>query len=277
MYFADSLFGLVKNSTLEYQGVQIGKVENIVLQTDSKKGDVKTVVKVSIFVDKLSTMANKKKAEKLLQRLVAKGLHGQLKTSSLLTGSQYIALVFPDKKNRPRTATVLDHTTANHLAHFPTTAATTSLLNFDASSLTSEITHLTTELTKTVKSVRSLVDSKDIKKIIRETGKIANNINKMTKSLSDKGNSGELVRTLQTTQQAIAEIQKMAKGSQSTIKQIEATAKTTQTSLQQSLGEDSALQYKLQIMLDDLSETANSFSVLADTLQRKPNSVLFGK
>jgi len=272
MYFDDTLFGLVKDSTLEYQGVQIGKVESIILKTDNAKGKIKTVVKVSIFVDKLSNKAHKIQAENLLKKLVIKGLHAQLKTSSLLTGSQYIALVYPDKK-MPKTVRKersLQTTMANHIAVFPTTYAATSILNFDASSLT-------TELTKTIKEVRKVVSSKDIKKIVTETSKFAKNLNKITKSLNDKGISGELVRTLQTTQQAIIEIQKVAKSSQSMIKQIEKTAITTQNSVQQSLGEDSALHYKLQVMLDELSETANSFSVLADTLQRKPNSVLFGK
>jgi len=272
MHFDDTLFGLVKDSTLEYQGVQIGKVESIILQTDNAKGKVQTVVKVSVFVDKLSLKANKLQAEKLLKKLVAKGLHAQLKTSSLLTGAQYIALVYPDKKSSQVALKKVDLNTtmANHIASFPTTYATTSLLNFDASSLT-------TELTKTIKEVRNVVSSKDIKKIVLETGKLANNLNKITKSLHDKGISGELVRTLQTTQNAIVDIQSAVKASQSMIKQIEKTAQTTQSSVQQSLGEDSALQYKLQVMLDELSETANSFSVLADTLQRKPNSVVFGK
>ena len=272
MHFEDTLFGLVKDSTLEYQGVQVGKVENIVLKTDNAKGKISTIVKVSIFVDKLSNKANKIQVENLLKKLVAKGLHAQLKTSSLLTGAQYIALVYPDKAVQKTTQKQrsLQTTMANHIAVFPTTYATTSILNFDASSLT-------TELTKTIQAVRKVVSSKDIKKIVAETSKLANNLNKITKSLNDKGISGELVQTLQITQQAILEIQKVAGSSQSMLKQIETTAKTTQNSVQQSLGEDSALQYKLQVMLDELSETANSFSVLADTLQRKPNSVLFGK
>jgi paraquat-inducible protein B len=272
MYFDDTLFGLVKDSTLEYQGVQIGKVESIILQTDNTKGKIQTVVKVSVFVDKLSLKANKLHAEKLLKKLVAKGLHAQLKTSSLLTGAQYIALVYPDKKSSQASLKKgdLNTTMANHIASFPTTYAATSILNFDASSLT-------TELTKTIKEVRHVVSSKDIKKIVLETGKLANNLSKITKSLHDKGISGELVRTLQTTQNAIVEIQTAVKTSQTMLKQIEKTALTTQSSVQQSLGEDSALQYKLQVMLDELSETANSFSVLADTLQRKPNSIVFGK
>jgi paraquat-inducible protein B len=289
MYFDDTLFGLAKDSTLEYQGVQVGKVESIMLQMNNAKGEVKTLVKVSVFIDKLSVNADKAQAEHLLKKLVAKGLHAQLKTSSLLTGSQYIAFVYPERsKKNPRKIIKLASTKNNKIANFPTTAASSSILSFDASELTTELTKtiqdvrfdissLTDELTKTVKEVRKVVSSNDLKKIVSETGKLAKNLSKMTKSLNDKGISGELVSTLQTTQKAITEIQKAVKNSQGMIKQIETTAKTTQNSLQTSLGEDSALQYKLQVMLDELSETANSFSVLADTLQRQPNSILFGK
>ena len=196
-----------------------------------------------------------------MSKLVANGLHGQLQTSSLLTGAQYIALVYPDKKSSSYAS--LQKTQASDLALFPTTAASSSLLNFDASELTGE-------LTKTVQAVRKVISSNDVKQIIANTGQLAKNISSMTKDLNDKGISGELVNTLQATRKAIVEIQKTAKAA-------EVTMKTAQGTINQSLGEDSALQYKLQVMLDDLSETANSFSVLADTLQRKPNSVLFGK
>ncbi len=289
MYFDDTLFGLAKDSTLEYQGVQVGKVESIMLQMNNAKGEVKTLVRVSVFIDKLSVNADKAQAEHLLKKLVARGLHAQLKTSSLLTGSQYIAFIYPEKsKETPHEIIKLASTKNNKIANFPTTAASSSILSFDASELTTELTKtiqnmrldvssLTDELTKTVKEVRKVVSSNDLKKIVSETGKLAKNLSKMTKSLNDKGISGELVSTLKTTQQAITEIQKAVQNSQGMIKQIETTAKTTQNSLQTSFGEDSALQYKLQVMLDELSETANSFSVLADTLQRKPNSLLFGK
>ena len=136
---------------------------------------------------------------------------------------------------------------------------------------------MTTELTKTIREVRKVVASNDIKKIVSETGKLAKNINDLTRDLNKKGISGELVKTLKKTQEAIVTIQQTAKTSQGAIKAIQQTAKTTQNTINQSLGEDSALQYKLQVMLDDLSETANSFSVLADTLQRKPNAVILGK
>ncbi len=269
MYFSDTLFGLIEGSTVEYQGVQVGKVEKILLKKDSKKGEVKTVVKVSLFVDKLSDHNDRTEAEEILTKLVDKGLHGQLQTSSLLTGSQYVALVF-SKENKHNKLAKLETSQGSELSVFPTTAAANSLLNFDAS-------ELTTELTKTIREVRKVVASNDIKKIVSETGKLAKNINDLTRDLNKKGISGELVKTLKKTQEAIVTIQQTAKASQGAIKAIQQTAKTTQNTINQSLGEDSALQYKLQVMLDDLSETANSFSVLADTLQRKPNAVILGK
>ncbi len=256
MYFDDSLFGLTEGSTVEYQGVQVGKVEKILLKKDNQKGEVKTVVKVSLFVDKLSDKGNKSEADEILGKLVNKGLHAQLKTSSLLTGSQYIALVYPKEKSKTSKLAKLAKSENSDITIFPTTASANSLLNFDASELTGE-------LTKTIREIRHLVASKDTKHIASNTAKLLKNINKLIDGLNKQGITGELKTTLQQTRQAISAIQQ--------------TAKTTQTTLKQSLGEDSALQYKLQVMLDDLSETANSFSVLADTLQRKPNAVLLGK
>ena len=96
MYFTDSLHGLTEDSLIEYNGVSVGKVESILLKnglnTSAQNLDIKTVVKVSLRIDKFSPNANKEAAEKTLQMLVAEGLQGQLAVASLVTGAKYISL-----------------------------------------------------------------------------------------------------------------------------------------------------------------------------------------
>jgi len=297
MYFDDTLHGLSEDSLIEYSGVTVGKVEKILLESAVSGQQLKTLVKVSLRVDKFSQNGNKADAEKRLQNLVQKGLHGKLAVNSLLTGSQYISLEF--NKTQPQKLAALKSTSSLHSAIFPTSASKTSLLNFDAS-------EISTELTKALASVSALLDSKDIKKTLKGLASTSDNIDKMTRRLAKKGFSGELVKTLANSQKAIKDISALIGDTRKTMISVTNTSNKLQKdvshsmktfsnvsnklqrdtsktlslidkTLKSSLSEDSALQYRLQQLINDLSEASNSFSVLADTIQRKPNSVIFGK
>ena len=297
MYFDDSLHGLTEDSLIEYNGVSVGKVEKILLQNSSPEAGIKTVVKVSLRIDKFSADANKEEAEEALQKLVSKGLHAQLAVASLVTGAKYISLNM-NKADAAQPYT-LKPTSFLYASTFPTNAEKSSLFNFDASKITAQ-------LSKTLESVNTLINSKDIKKTLKGLAASSSSLDKITRQLAKKGFSGELVKTLANSQKAIKEISVLAAESRKTMRSLTNVANKLQKdashsmqtfsnvsnklqrdtsktlsainhTLKSTLSEDSALQYKLQQLMNDLSEASNSFSVLADTIQRKPNSVIIGK
>ena len=281
--------------------MSVGKVESILLKnglnTLPQNLAIKTVVKVSLRIDKFSPNANKEAAERTLQMLVTEGLQGQLATASLVTGAKYIAL---NKVQGSSTEHyTLKPTSYLNSSIFPTTAAKTSLLNFDAGKITAE-------LNKTLVGINDLIHSNDIKKTLKGLAATSSSLDKMTRQLAKKGFSGELVKTLTHSQKAIKDISALIADSRKTMQSLthasnklqkdashsmktfsnvsnklqRDTSKTLSAinhTLKSTLSEDSALQYKLQQLMNDLSEASNSFSVLADTIQRKPNSVIIGK
>ena len=139
MYFDDSLHGLTEDSIIEYSGVQVGKVESILLQISDDTSVIKAVVKASLRIDKFSSKASAKDAEERLQKLVSEGLQAQLKVGSLLTGSQYISLNVPPTRlittEKGRNEFVLMPTSMENASRFPTTVSQTTLLNFDATAI----------------------------------------------------------------------------------------------------------------------------------------------
>ncbi len=319
MYFNDSLHGLSEDSLIEYSGVKVGKVENILLETskNSTQNQIQTVVKVSFRIDKFSKRGDIQEAVEALQDLVSKGLQAQLTVDSLLTGSQYISLVTPknstssiDWENKYLTLLPSD---GKQAPIFPTMAASSSLLSFDASEITQE-------LNKAIVSVTALINSDDVKKTLSGLAKTSDSISKITSQLENKGFSGELVNTLATAKKTLVIAQKatkdirllitdsrktmmsLGKASNSleknaaqsmrtfnnvsnklqkdvnkTLGNINRVSHSLDKGLKATLSEDSALQYRLQQLINDLGEASKSFSVLADTIQRKPNSVIFGK
>jgi paraquat-inducible protein B len=201
---------------------------------------------------------------------------------------------------------VLKLTQKNKLAEFPTMIAQQSLLNFDA-------TEISQELTNVILNVNNLISSDDVKLTLSGLAKTSTSISKIAQTLDNEGFSAELVKTLKTAEKttqeisalildtrktmtsissATASLQKDASHSMQTfnnvsnklqrdtskaLASINRVSGTLDKGLKSSLSEDSALQYRLQQLINNLSEASNSFSVLADTIQRKPNSVIFGK
>ncbi len=308
MYFDDSLHGLSEDSIVEYGGVRIGKVENILLENVKDSSQVRTVVKVSLRIDKFSKTGNPQEAEQVLQNLVLEGLKAQLTVDSLITGAQFISLTpsdEPSNLNQGEVFTLLP-TNSKHAALFPTIASKTSLLNFDA-------TEVSQELNKAISSVTALINSNDVKKTLEGLANTSTSISKITQKLDQEGFSAELVKTLSIAQKATKEIStlildtrktmtsitrasdtlskdaslsmrtlnnvsnKVQKDLRKTLSNVDRVALTLDKGLKTTLSEDSALQYRLQQLINDLGEASKSFSVLADTIQRKPNSIILGK
>ena len=105
MYFGESLRGLAVGAPVEFNGVEIGEVKKIMTGYDIQMGRWRFPVDVSVYPGRLRAMVRsgggamptpaEQKAR--IDKYVADGLRGQLKTGSLLTGQMYIALdLFPN-------------------------------------------------------------------------------------------------------------------------------------------------------------------------------------
>ncbi len=112
LYFKGSLRGLTVGSPVDLNGVDVGEVHAIRVKYDVGDGTFKFPVEVNIYQDRVraqyqpdaaTTDVDKMGVYPFVARLVEHGFRGQLRTSSLLTGQQYIALdFFP---NAPRATT----------------------------------------------------------------------------------------------------------------------------------------------------------------------------
>lgn len=94
MYFEESIQGLNVGSSVVFKGVEIGKVAKIRLLTNLKDGTFKMPVYVS-FKEKRSFQVGRNESisgERILQRLVEKGLHARLISANYLTGQLMIEL-----------------------------------------------------------------------------------------------------------------------------------------------------------------------------------------
>ena len=108
LVFKQSVRGLVRGASVEFEGIPIGDVADIRSQFDPKTYEFSVLVLVRVYPEMLGTGADMALADvrtatgeaihqKRLDALTAHGLRSQLRTGSLITGGLYVALdFFPD-------------------------------------------------------------------------------------------------------------------------------------------------------------------------------------
>ncbi len=279
MYFDETLRGLSIGAPVEYRGIPIGKVEDIQLSIEEFNDEIKIPILISIYAEKLSLDGDVDDAADIITSLVKKGIRGQLTTANLLTGAQFISLVFPDNAEQNPGEIKASSESGLAYAELPTTSGLTTMLAQSAT----EIMH---EIHGGIVDARRLINSPDMRSSTRDIAAILDNVSSLLKEIkpeivaSIRGLSATLKNAEAISGKFNQQALPLAKQLNSTLKRLDTAlieAKKTLSSADTALNEDSGLQYELRLLIEEVSEAANSFTVLANTLQRKPNSVIFGK
>jgi paraquat-inducible protein B len=106
MYFSESLRGLSPGAPVDLRGIVIGEVKSLGVEYANSGQTLRFPVEINIFPDRLRSRIRKgalppaggdAQEKGLIDRLLANGMRGQLKTGNLLTGQLFVALdFFPD-------------------------------------------------------------------------------------------------------------------------------------------------------------------------------------
>ncbi|USX13433.1 MlaD family protein [Oxalobacteraceae bacterium OTU3CAMAD1] len=102
LYFDQSLRGLSQGATVDFRGIVLGEVRSVGVEFDPVKKSFRMPVTVDMYPARLGRAFQKTVDEdqrnsagsQVLERMVARGLRGQLRTGNLLTGQLYVALDF---------------------------------------------------------------------------------------------------------------------------------------------------------------------------------------
>jgi paraquat-inducible protein B len=94
--------GLIKGAPIDFKGVDIGVIDDVVLEVDERRGNFYSKVTGTIYPERLGAiynqvpqeMRNIKFVNARLLTLIKRGLRGGLKTGNLLTGQLYISMGF---------------------------------------------------------------------------------------------------------------------------------------------------------------------------------------
>ena len=236
--FNESVRGLTRGAPVEYQGIQVGKVEDFKLEFHAGKLEGKIPVLIAVEPERFSVIGPKgTSTEVIIQGLVQRGLRAQLKTASFLTGSLFVDLGFHPE------APVRTMTRYGKYEEIPTIPSTMGAMTTMVGNLTQFSERLQSlPLEEIAGELRASLP------VLREAMKEA----KILMSRLDQ----------QTMPQA-----------QATLAQGQATL----AALEKTLRSDSPTQTDLRTALEEFTKASRALRDLAETLERHPESMIFGK
>ena len=237
LYFSESIKGLSVGSPVMYEGVQVGKVVKIEIQTDPKTLDFSIPVYIRFAEDEdFSHMKfGKDSAEReWLNYLIRKGLRARLTNQNFLTGQLMIQLFMDDKEP------IIYHMEAQGrrtMVEIPTTLSTIGNLTRDIQDLPLK------QIVLHFDNVLHVLET-DLPKLIETYTKTGETLN------------AELPKLFQSYEQAATRLHTY----------IDKSTPQTNQSLNQ-----------LNQTLKDISSASKSLQNLADYLERHPDSIIKGK
>ena len=257
LHFKESLRGLAVGAPVTFLGLPAGEVTSVGLAFDAAKANVRPRVVIAFYPERVMTYANVKseardsaaasqdeqKRRALLRRLIEeRGLRGQLRSGSLLTGQLYVS--FDYHPNAPKAKIDL----SQEEPELPVVPGT--------------LVELEDKLTRVVDKIDKMpleAIGNDIKKDLEsldQTLKVAN------KLISDA--DVQLVPQLKT------DLEDMHR----TLAAVERAMNSADTSL---LGSNAPAQQELRDALQEFARAARSLRILTDQLESQPSSVIRGK
>jgi phospholipid/cholesterol/gamma-HCH transport system substrate-binding protein len=288
LYFDGSVNGLHIGAPVKFKGVEIGSVTDILLQLNQDMQVSKIPVIIEIDLKKMTSRgasgAVAEQQEAFQQAIHDRGLRGQLRTESLVTGVLYVALDFfpgtpinlvqqPNGDNKyPEIPTV---PTALEQAQDAISQIIKKLEEIDFKGLIKS-------LSETIAGVDQLVNSPAVKSTLRQLdqtmpkidaavvsfNKLANDVDGKFSSLSDN-----LGQTSDATRQAM-------KQAENTLKQTDAALKAAEgamTNIKDVIDPESPTFYEIGKSLREVSAAARALRLLGNYIERNPRALIFGK
>jgi len=256
MVFDQSVRGLSPGAGVDLLGVDIGRVRSIALQYDDQRKRFPVEVVAEIYPLRLGPVrtvllreAGSSDDATVLQRLVASGLHAQLRTGNLLTGQLYVALDFASGSPRAgASASAARSAGAARAAGSAGASADGAVRMPTAPGTLSEL-----------------------------QPQIAEIVQKMSKIPFDEIGR-DLRSTLSGASKAIGQLTPDAQKALAEVSRTLARAQTSLDNLDRNVTDPNApVQRNLEDTLVELQRASRALRVLSDYLQQHPESLLRGK
>jgi paraquat-inducible protein B len=289
MFFHGPVRGLSVGAPVNFSGVEIGSVRDIVLEYDTEtlKIDVPVIIELypRLYKVKGEEARSDKKLRQEIKKLIEAGLRAKLVPQSIVTGQMAIEMNL-----YPGTPVHLAGIKSEYI-EIPTLPSTRDELVKKLAKL--PIDKIAVKLLDVLNNIDNVVGGPEIKDILRnvdtasqhleklilDANKLVTNTDGRVKKISDN-----LVETTDDAQKLIKnadnQIQPVSNKAQDALvsaKEAMDQAKTALAGINAFVGEHSDTRHKLNQALDEIAAAARSLNSLADYLERHPEALIKGK
>ncbi|MBK1644925.1 mammalian cell entry protein [Thiocapsa imhoffii] len=252
LFFDGSVRGLTIGAPVMLRGITVGQVLDIQLQLDLDALKFQIPVLIEVEPERINLRGDRELLNErgIVEQLVAKGLRGQLKTGSLLTGQLYVELDIHDSEPPDRLTQVAGHLvlpTMPGSLEAITGKVTTVLDRLEAF----PIEQIGKELTTTLSGVSEIVNSQSLRQSVEELDRTLVEVHALVARLNTDI-APELAMSLQQTSETLQGLRRM-------------------------IEEGSPISVELRRALSEVTGAARSLRVLSDYLERHPEALLRGK
>ena len=255
--FNESLRGLTVGAPVTFLGLQAGEVSSVGLAFDAATANIRPRVVITFYPERLigysniksqgpgiaATMQDEQKRRAFVRRLVEeRGLRGQLRSGSLLTGQLYVAFDYYPKA--PKVKVDLNQ----EEPELPVVPGTLVALETKLTSLLDKIDKL--PLDAIAGDLKR--DLEDLDETLKSASKLINN--------ADVQLVPQIKTAIEDLHGALAAVERAMNSADTTL-----------------LGANAPAQEELRNALEEFARAARSLRALADQLERQPSSVIRGK
>jgi paraquat-inducible protein B len=284
LYFQGSVNGLNVGAPVKYKGVEIGSITDILLQLEQLEPNRIPVI-VEIDAKKIAGRGftgNLLVDPSALQNAIDRGLRGQLRMESFVTGVLYVALdQYPDTPAQfvqppgsryheiPTVPTELEQVQDEVRKAF------TKLAKIDFNAATLAMTRAFEGVDRLTNSPALNASLRSLEHVMPKFDDAVVNIRRLAVTLDQNASvlSTDFQQTSAATRAALAEVEIATKQVGITMKEAEGTM----ISARAAIDPDSPVSYELTRTLREISGAARSFRLLTGYLERNPRALIAGR
>ncbi len=286
MFFEGSVAGLQIGAPVEFRGVRIGHVTNIVLEINEKNLTAFVPVYIEVYPQKIVAIGGPPVYnQQYLLALINKGLRAQLQLQSFVTGQLLVNLDF--YPNTPIRLVGLD----KRYPEIPTIPSNLMQLTRALSEL--PLKEIADRLDGTLAGLNRLLNSRDLKTGMGSLNRLLINTDALVKNLNTEVRplASDIRGTTAAARKAFVQAERTLKFDEGvpgqvasrikeTLSEADATLKETRKAVENIGGvaaQNGNLGYEIGRTLEQISELSRSIRVLSDYLERHPEALLRGK
>jgi paraquat-inducible protein B len=280
LYFDSSMKGMNPGAPVQYRGVTIGKVTEVLIAHNQAPDDRSMPLIVEIDQTSLRRETDRRieiSSDAALQRLVADGLRARLDAANLITGVLMVQLeVSPD--NPPP----VYHQLKKEYPEIPTAPTDIDVLMRNIARM--DVKGIADKLNAILTRLDALLADVDLKATFASVTNLLASVNGVVSSKELTNSLASLHRTLDKFGDLATNIDSrvgpVASDLTNTLDQMQSTLADLRVAVQgmsAMVAPDARLQGQLTGALDQLGRAARAIADLADFLKRNPNALIKGR